>query len=532
MGNTYNIYKIRPNKYDELIEKIEKVDLIEQKTIISGNYEMTFYFSEKLKGNEIWWWTTYREFFNKDVKAPSNHFFYGLLLCRNTDDNKEIYAVSLGKSHFYLSKFIEFDFGISLAVRMADENTILLKKSRYFTGTKRQDISSYASFVNDSYESGESVEHIKLKATDKEIWGEKNIIFADSIQMDINKRPEELVEIFNSISDTVKRNPIINLPKLEAVTDEILVEELDNELLTSLLDHKFAVGIEEIRAFGINICFSYSEYSYEIVYRKEKGKTSRRELGNSLDILEIAKFVEDEKVVNLDNLKIQFKREDSGVYTSPIKEVIDYYKELEGYCYFLKNGEWFCFNSTFMEYLKRSLDNIETILKEDLIETEYLKWRAEKAENLDQEVVTDNKILYREYYFNQKLSQEEGYVLLDRQLKEIRAIETGKRKHKIEVADLYKDNEIISVKIASKPESLIYNIEQSKTSIELIMQKEVNIEYIINSAALWFVFDKNIQKITDISSIQFLLAIDSWKKRIEFFGLKPRIYISKHNKVQ
>ncbi|MFH3639517.1 sporadically distributed protein, TIGR04141 family, partial [Acinetobacter baumannii] len=65
MGNTYNIYKIRPNKYDELIEKVEKVDLIEQKTIISGNYEMTFYFSEKLKGNEIWWWTTYREFFNK-----------------------------------------------------------------------------------------------------------------------------------------------------------------------------------------------------------------------------------------------------------------------------------------------------------------------------------------------------------------------------------------------------------------------------------------------------------------------------------
>ncbi|MFH4134645.1 sporadically distributed protein, TIGR04141 family, partial [Acinetobacter baumannii] len=91
------------------------------------------------------------------------------------------------------------------------------------------------SFVKDSYESGESVEHIKLKATDKEIWGEKNIIFADSIQMDINKRPEELVEIFNSISDTVKRNPIINLPKLEAVTDEVLVEELDNELLTSLL---------------------------------------------------------------------------------------------------------------------------------------------------------------------------------------------------------------------------------------------------------------------------------------------------------
>jgi hypothetical protein len=47
------------------------------------------------------------------------------------DNPKEIYAVSLGKSHFYLSKFIELDFGISLAIRMANEQSILLKKSRY-----------------------------------------------------------------------------------------------------------------------------------------------------------------------------------------------------------------------------------------------------------------------------------------------------------------------------------------------------------------------------------------------------------------
>lgn len=98
------------------------------------------------------------------------------------------------------------------------------------------------------------------------------------------------------------------------------------------------------------------------------------------------------------------------------------------------------------------------------------------------------------------------------------------------MADLLKDNEIISVKIPSTTQDLIYNIEQSKSSLELIKQNIISLNCELKAVALWIVYEKTISSIIEINSIQFLLALDSWKKRVEFFGLKPRIYISRYIK--
>jgi uncharacterized protein (TIGR04141 family) len=243
MINTYNIYKLKFAEITGLLEKLESVGLVEQKTQIYDNYEMTFYFSEKVEGNDIWWHETYREFLNSQNSSPKNIFHFGLLICKNEDNPKEIYAVSLGKSHFYLAKFIEPNFGITLAVRMGDEQTTILKKSRYFTGTKRHEVSSYENFNINSYESGESVEHLKIKASNCEIWGDKNIIFADSVQLNVNKSPSELAQILNEISDTLVTEEVIKLPKLEPVTDPKLITELDSKIIDSLQE-SVSVGIE------------------------------------------------------------------------------------------------------------------------------------------------------------------------------------------------------------------------------------------------------------------------------------------------
>ena len=49
MGNTYNIYRIKNDKYVDLLNKIESVGLVKQKTQNYDNYEMTFFFQKKLK---------------------------------------------------------------------------------------------------------------------------------------------------------------------------------------------------------------------------------------------------------------------------------------------------------------------------------------------------------------------------------------------------------------------------------------------------------------------------------------------------
>jgi hypothetical protein len=49
MGNTYNIYRIKNDKYVDLLNKIESVGLVKQKTQNYDNYEMTFFSQKKLK---------------------------------------------------------------------------------------------------------------------------------------------------------------------------------------------------------------------------------------------------------------------------------------------------------------------------------------------------------------------------------------------------------------------------------------------------------------------------------------------------
>jgi uncharacterized protein (TIGR04141 family) len=516
---------------DQLLEKLGAVGLAEQKTLQPGKYSMTFYYSEKIKGNEVWWWQIYREFFNENVKEPKNIFHFGILLCRNVEKPEEIYAVSLGKSHFYLSRFIYPDFGIQLAVRMADENTILLKKSRYFAGTKRQDVSSYQRFQLGSYEPGESVDHLKLKASNKEVWGDRNIIFADSIQMDMDRSPLDLSVIFDQIDANIAGQEIIHLPKLEPVADE-LVGELDRLLFASVKDMKGNVQIEEFYVYGVAICFSFHDYDYRLSCKKPgQAGFYRKDTRNTLEVSDISAFLNDHQdITDINEVRIQFRNDDKGAFTKDLKELLDLAIDLGGYQYFLKGGDWYKFNQTFMEYLKRSLDSIETELKNGLDEADYKQWKAEKERQIKAGELVDDNLTYRESYFNKKQCADNGFFLLDRQLTQIQALEQGKKKYKVEIADLFKDGEIISVKIAEANHQLIYNIEQSKDAVELISRGVVQFNEELTTAALWFVFEDDIQRITQFNSIQFLLAIESWQKLVKSFNLKPKLYISKHNK--
>lgn len=531
MQNTYNIYKVKLAMLSELKEKLNSVGLLEQKTHVSNNYSMTFYFSEKIDGNDVWWWKTYRDFFNDDVTEPKNIFHFGVLLCHHTDRPEHIYAVSLGKSHFYLSRFIQPDFGIDLAVRMADENTILLKKSRYFTGSKRQDVSSYQRFQPNGYEPGESVDHLKLKASNKNLWGERNIIFADSIQMDMDRSPRELAEIFDRIEAGMNDAEIIRIPKLEPVSDQVCAE-LDRVLLGYIKSGGGDVVLEEFHVYGVAICFSFHDYEYVLSARRpEDNRAYRKSIGSSLSMNFISDFlVEHADISDINSVSVQFKSGDNGVFTRRIKEILDIPVSHDGHSYFLRGGDWYKFNQTFMDYLKDSLGAIPTVLKEPLDEGDYIRWSEDKLRMIAAGESVDDRLTYRESYFNKKQCADHGYTLLDRQLTQLQSIEKGKKQYRVEIADLYKDGEIISVKISQNNSELIYNIEQSRDAVALIKRGEIDFDQRLTTAALWFVFEGDIQRITEFNSIQFLLAIESWQKMVRSFGLTPKLYISRHAK--
>ncbi|EFH7194212.1 TIGR04141 family sporadically distributed protein, partial [Escherichia coli] len=134
-------------------------------------------------------------------------------------------------------------------------------------------------------------------------------------------------------------------------------------------------------------------------------------------------------------------------HTASLKEILSITYTEGSEHYFLKRGNWNKFNTAFMKYLSNSLKNITFEIKDDLKEVEFNTWQSIKAQQITQGNSKD-KLDYREYWFNEKMANEQGYKLLDRQLTKITSISEVGKDYNVEVADLYKNGELIAVKIS------------------------------------------------------------------------------------
>jgi len=530
MSVSYNIYRMPCKLLPDLTKKIIKEGLIEQKTILHKTYQLKFYFSDKLKGNEVWWWDVFSDFFKDGIEKPHNIFYFGLLIGFKEKDPENCYLISLGKSHFYLSKFIETDFGLNVAMRIANDENILLKKSRFFCGGKSQEASSYSQFVQGSYFPGESIEHLKTKAKETDKWGANNITFSDSIQLTLDGDPTALVDVFNDIDSSLATKEIIEFPKSEKITDELKIEELDERLLNSILTENANVIIDEIQSFGASIIIN-NALTYFKLHTKTEGSSKYHQSAskiNDIKITDIKGFINNNAITDINKVYVKITNEANNGHTVSLKEILSItYTEVSEH-YFLKRGVWNRFNTAFMKYLYNSLGNIVFEIKNDLKEDEFKAWQVIKAQQIAKGTSKD-KLDYREYYFNEKMANEEGYTLLDRQLKKIPSLRKGGKDYNVEVADLYKHGALIAVKISDKPHDLIYNIQQSITTIQKIKRGSMEFKRSVTDVVLWIATTKKVKELIDINSIQFLLAIQTWKEVVEGFNLKPKIYYSHHD---
>ncbi|MCB1156793.1 MAG: TIGR04141 family sporadically distributed protein [Leptospiraceae bacterium] len=410
---------------------------------------------------------------------------------------------------------------------------MVLKKSRYFVGGKRQEITSYNEFSLGNYKPGESIEHLKMKSADIEQWGESNIIFADSIQITSNLNPLGLTELLNNIEEQLENQPTIEIPKLEKVIEEDIINELNNNLLEQILNENLQTIIEEFTVYGVYFCFNYLSSKFQLSYRRQDNRYIREVIEGELTIRHVRDFLNSiDENYDIDKVKLKLFTNESRGFTIPIKEVLDCFMDIDGVNYFLKEGEWLKFNNTFMEYLKRSINNI-TLEREqnDFNEQNYLQWKQEKERQINAPGYIGDRITYREYYFNGSQVRN-GYILMDRELTQIESLLQVRRNYRLEVADLYKDNTIWSVKFFKRDEKekIIYNIEQSKIALEFIVQDNIlDNSYDVKNIGLWFIVDEGheFNEILEINSIQILLALEFWNQKVIEYGFNPIIKFTK-----
>jgi uncharacterized protein (TIGR04141 family) len=495
----FNLYKIYPEQLEELRQKLIYVGLTKIGSKNIDGFTLDFYFSYEPEAIDIWWTDIYKDFFGETEK-PKNKIYFATLLIYNS---KVVYAISLGKSHFYLKHFCDSDFGLNLAERIADDTNPKIKNSKFYKSRKNKIITTYQEGSGIDFDSGESLHYLRAKTIDKDNWG-KTASFGHSAQFTIEINPEGLPNFIKKIEETLNQNSRIKLPKVIFVSDKETQSKLDSLLANVLTDssQSFTVQESDITLSGVDFIFS-DQYEYSFYMRGDRNShTDKGEL--TLDRLR--QFIS-EKNINLEKqlneIKVKVHNEFSRDFSVSLKETLDFVEEKERYC--LIDGKWYQFNQSYLDFLKEEVDSIAFETQEDV---------SDKTER----------------DFNQRMGQK-SFINCDR------LNETLCRKYKVEKVDLYKDKILHFVKFGT-PQKMNYAVDQAINTVKLLQNNQSKIqingeEKDVETICLWLVFDRKqeFSKLSELNSLIFHMKLADWKRIVQNARYKPIIYVSYKNNV-
>jgi uncharacterized protein (TIGR04141 family) len=495
----YNIYKIQIGKKQELEKKLtsDHVGLKKVNTKEIDKFVFDFYFSEKPDEIDIWWYKTYKDFFD-NISEPKNRVNFATLIISNEN---LCYAVSLGKSHFYLKEFCDLDFGLNLGERIVDENSIKIKHSKFYKRRQNKTITAYQKGSSLEYDSGESTHYLKADTISEKIWG-KSASFGHSVLFNLDKKPNELPILIKNIEEELKKKPIVKLPKVDLVKDERELESLDKKLIQAISQFSQQnVQTDEFTFSGIDFIF-LDKYKYSFYVKGQKNSSKKFD---ELSLENFKNFINQQNINltdDLNNLKVKVHNEHGRDYSRPLKDFLDFVDEKDRYC--LIDGKWNQFNNSYLEFLQQEVDKIQIL---------------DYEENFN--IYSDTK----EEDFNKNRSND-GFENCDK------VNETLGKKFKVEKMDLFKDKALYFVK-KGKPQKLNYVIDQAVNTIKLLQNNESkifinNLEKKVDIICLWLLIDKKkkIKKLSEINSLIFQMKLTDFRKTTNDAGYKPVVKIN------
>lgn len=491
----FNLYKLQKEKENDLIQKFNDSGLIKTYEKKHNGFTLYFYFSDTPDEINIWWMDFYSEYLkDKDVK---NKVYFAAFIISN--DNL-LYAISLGKSHFYLKPYCHSDFGVNLAERIIDSTQLKLKNSKLFGGKRNKAITSYIANSEIEYDSGESIYFIKASIINKEIWG-KTASFGNSVLLNIDISPDDITNLISRIEDTLLEAPQIIFPRATIIKDEEEIKRLDRKLIDAINSNETSIQTEESILSGVDFIF-LDKSQFRFIMNGKRYSVEDLTIDSLKTFLNENKIILDEE--NINKIKVKVTDDANKGYTESLKNFIDFVDD-ERHC--LIYGKWHVFNQNYLKYLRDEIDTKITLEHSELEfnEDAYTIW-------LKQQKVSNNKLKYPEMYFN-TLCESNGYINLDR------VCEQFENRYKHEMLDLYKDETAFFVKIGT-PQKVGYVVDQAITSIKILQNLKNGL--IINGEptplkkiCLWIMLERksNIKQISQINSLILLIKLIEWKKQ-------------------
>jgi uncharacterized protein (TIGR04141 family) len=491
-----NLFKIDSSDVDALVNKLGTVGTQLIHTETQAGWTARFFFSESPEPRPIPWAKTFLPFFS-EVGVPRNLTHFAVYLFVKGD---VAYAISYGKSHFYIRPFADYDFGIDLAKRIADENDTKQVAAKRFQGRQKKDIKSFTANSALDIESGESIDLLESSvASDKQKTFGAAGKFGASALLTPDIGPDDIGRFLDSIELEMLSDERFKLPRTTIVHEPIEIEKYDAMLVAEL---RSEIGITDFSQnsfdlYGVDFVFS-SQGTFEL-------RSSRRpkvEL-DMLTIKTLKAYIQTHELSDEEVLKIRVTHvpEEGPKYVSGLKDVLDYVVDEEQVV--LASGKWMRFNQDYLDFLDEYVRAIDV----EIAEPEFLEiWQTEPKFN-SSEAVTDA-----------------GYSVADKNFHILRTASATP----IEAWDLSREKTVYAVKFGTA-QKLGYVCDQALTVLELIHNR-AGVESVpsFEKYCLWLGYRgvRPLESIADSGSIILKQKIEAWARKARAVGVTPVLKIS------
>lgn len=489
-----NIFRIPSDQVSGLRKQLAEKGLTSTQELDQDGWTGDFLFSASPAPGAIPWVKTFSKYIGGDQYF--NRSYFAVILVEN---GEACYAIAFGKAHFFVRPHCDYDFGIELAKRIANEEDIAQTAARRYQGKQKKDIRSFAGQARLSVPPGNSVDFLqgKVIAGKTDTFGRSGK-FGTSSLLTPDIAPDEIGTFLTAIEKELGEKPRFKLPRTLVLSDNAEIARYDEKLIDELMS---PVGTSDISTetfdlFGVDFVFS-SSGSFTLKCGHYKGVDVDR-----LTMREVKEYIADKKIPRdkVLALKVTHHREDGVDFTQTIKEAVDYICDED--LVVLRGGKWLKFNEDYLEALDAAIRRIaveET--EEDLIDT----------------ALTEGD-------FNASLAAY-GYDVAD---KDFAILQTG-GKAPSEAWDVQKGKTVYAVKFGT-PQKLNYVVDQATSVLELIHNRaHLHDLSPFERYCLWMGYraKQRPKSLADSGSIILKQKVEAWARQCEEVGFTPVLKLSR-----
>lgn len=541
-----NVYKILSDRQDTLkaylqehyavrgSKEINRCDLFD---IGAGkkdevNFSMVLYFGRGSEERKLSWNWILRAFDTEDIAFSGTPKAVVLVEVSNI-----LYAITFGHSYFKIDQFSDKEWAFKFARRLNYSNVRTLAITNP-NSRRNRTVNTYLDYESLDLGSGEALTKLKARISLPEGFRlfSETIEIGNSIRLTSKKATlEDIADIIYYIENVIENEKeLVKIPYFKLVKEEGEVNKLKEQMKKDIANDFMLIDFSEYQIHATRIVFN-DNHEYELMLKDNKKKY------DGVNHTTVKSFIEEFGLSERDDLldiKIIVWVDGKSMYTTAIEKLIFYTNEESNSL--LSDGSWYIYNEDYLQYLNDSIAEIPIEYDENLNYSkvnheQFLKkkFQEEQGDDFYKKLKPDEirkkvkQKYYKERYYNDWLvEQGQGFVNFDRELQAI-------GKHKVEVMDIYRNNEMFAVKFGSTSSKLCYAVDQSLEAIRAYHRKEVTTEAKIDNVYLWFVLERSDLPLhkgkPDINKLNLLILknkLDQWKKEIRLLGYRPIIKIN------